>query len=251
MNTIKDLLHLSTGVTLDDSEYEKAKEAITKMCDITSHLLCRSIYVVDYIRQKFLYVSPHPLFLCGYELEDVKAMGYSFLEKILPPEDFPTFLETFKAHWQFVCNTKPEDRELLRLSYDIYLRHKNGNTILVNKKIAPLFFTKEGYPWIGIAFVDYAAHKHAGYHSVLQNRTQHVTYNRKKGKFVQYTPPKLTPREEQVLRLYTQGYDEKEISVMMGIGVLTVRTHRNNIRKKMNAHSLPQAIGMFYTNLKE
>ncbi|MDE6023732.1 MAG: hypothetical protein K2G13_09560, partial [Muribaculaceae bacterium] len=36
----------------------------------------QSIYIIDYFRKDFLYVSPNPLFLCGMSPEEVKVMGY-------------------------------------------------------------------------------------------------------------------------------------------------------------------------------
>ena len=37
------------------------------------------IYVIDYHKQNFLYVSSNPLFLCGYDREEVQKMGYELL----------------------------------------------------------------------------------------------------------------------------------------------------------------------------
>ncbi|MDE6481079.1 MAG: hypothetical protein K2L45_12520, partial [Muribaculaceae bacterium] len=37
-----------------------------------------SVYIIDYFRKNFLYVSPNPLFLCGMSADAVKSEGYQF-----------------------------------------------------------------------------------------------------------------------------------------------------------------------------
>jgi hypothetical protein len=55
--------------------------------DAVSRISGQSLYVIDYFRKGFIYVSDHPLFLCGYTARDVLKMGYSFYEKVVPPDD--------------------------------------------------------------------------------------------------------------------------------------------------------------------
>ena len=40
-----------------------------------------SIYVIDYEKKGFDYVSDNPLFLCGNTADEVKQMGYAFYFK--------------------------------------------------------------------------------------------------------------------------------------------------------------------------
>jgi len=47
----------------------------------------------------------------------------------------------------------------------------------------------------------------------------------------------LTPRERQVLRQVARGRLNKQIAFNLGISEITVKLHRNNMMKKMEAAS--------------
>lgn len=47
----------------------------------------------------------------------------------------------------------------------------------------------------------------------------------------------LTSRENEILRLYANGYSNQEISETLNISVRTVETHKNNIMQKYNFRS--------------
>ncbi len=242
--SIKNLVS-SNGLTTDASR-DKEVEALIKMCDAVSCLCNQSVYLVDYIRQDFLYVSPHPLFLCGYELEEVKSMGYSFLEKIFPPDDLQLFLDTYKLSWQLIYEATAEDKEHFRLSYDVHFKHKNGDLILVNKKVAPLLFTADGEPWIGMCIINTSSRKESGHYVGIQkNKNQYFRYEFDKKRFVSYEPEKLSKREEEIIRLSMQGYVETDIAKKLHISIQTVRNHRYNAEKKLGVNNLTNAVAMF------
>jgi len=48
----------------------------------------------------------------------------------------------------------------------------------------------------------------------------------------------LTPREREVLRFVVSGAMNKQIAFDLGISEITVKLHRSNMMKKMNARSL-------------
>ena len=48
----------------------------------------------------------------------------------------------------------------------------------------------------------------------------------------------LSPREQQVLRLVAEGKTSKDIAVMLGLGLQTVRTYRKTLMKKIGATNI-------------
>ncbi|HJY13057.1 MAG TPA: hypothetical protein VJ304_09745, partial [Flavobacterium sp.] len=52
-----------------------------------SRLTYESIYVIDYEKMAFEYVSENPLFLCGHSSAEVLNMGYDFYFKNVPESD--------------------------------------------------------------------------------------------------------------------------------------------------------------------
>jgi DNA-binding NarL/FixJ family response regulator len=48
---------------------------------------------------------------------------------------------------------------------------------------------------------------------------------------------RLTPREQEILRLLAEGLDNRRIAARLGIGYVTVRSHLRNLSSKLDAHS--------------
>lgn len=75
------------------------------------------------------------------------------------------------------------------------------------------------------------------------------------GEYSQGTPPRLTPRESEVLRLIASGRSNPQIAETMRISVKTVQNHRINLMAKLDTHSLPDlirtAIKLGLINLEE
>lgn len=48
----------------------------------------------------------------------------------------------------------------------------------------------------------------------------------------------LTPREREVLQLLAEGSSTKEVAVALGLSVKTAETHRSNLMRKLQVHSV-------------
>lgn len=48
----------------------------------------------------------------------------------------------------------------------------------------------------------------------------------------------LTPREREVLQLVAEGKSTKEVAIMLKLSVKTAETHRTNLMRKLNLHSV-------------
>ena len=53
---------------------------------------------------------------------------------------------------------------------------------------------------------------------------------------------RLTPREREIVQLLSEGKSSKEVAVMLGISVKTSETHRANIMRKLEIHSVSQLV---------
>lgn len=63
-------------------------------------------------------------------------------------------------------------------------------------------------------------------------------------KLINYPEIKLSVREKEIVSLMIAGYINKEISAKLFISESTVETHRKNIYRKTETHSLPKLIQM-------
>jgi len=49
---------------------------------------------------------------------------------------------------------------------------------------------------------------------------------------------RLTPREREVVQLLAEGKSTKEVAVALDLSVKTAETHRSNIMRKLDLHSI-------------
>jgi FixJ family two-component response regulator len=54
----------------------------------------------------------------------------------------------------------------------------------------------------------------------------------------------LTPREREVMALVVSGLLNKQVGGELGISEITVKAHRGQVMRKMNAESLPDLVTM-------
>jgi DNA-binding NarL/FixJ family response regulator len=52
----------------------------------------------------------------------------------------------------------------------------------------------------------------------------------------------LTPREREIVHLIAEGSSSKEVPDRLQISVKTVDTHRSNLMRKLNLHSVGQLV---------
>ena len=52
--------------------------------------------------------------------------------------------------------------------------------------------------------------------------------------------PRLTPREREVLQLIAEGRKTTQIASLLGVSVKTVESHRKNIMRKLDLHSVAE-----------
>ena len=59
----------------------------------------------------------------------------------------------------------------------------------------------------------------------------------------------ITDREEEVLRLLARGHGTREIGALLGIAESTVLSHRENLRRKLDARNQTHAVTIYLERL--
>ena len=52
----------------------------------------------------------------------------------------------------------------------------------------------------------------------------------------------LTPREREIVQLLAEGKSTKEVALTLGLSVKTAETHRSNVMRKLNLHSVSELV---------
>lgn len=91
-NTPDDFFIPDNEVKLQEElDYSRVDEYV-RSAEAFSRSSYQSVYIIDYYKQDFLYVSPNPMFLCGLLAERVKELGYRFYLDHVPEDELPLLL---------------------------------------------------------------------------------------------------------------------------------------------------------------
>jgi DNA-binding NarL/FixJ family response regulator len=55
-------------------------------------------------------------------------------------------------------------------------------------------------------------------------------------------PSRLTPRQREIVQLLAEGKSSKEVAVALGLSVKTAETHRANIMRRLECHSISELV---------
>jgi len=230
---------------VSEEEYIQAGYVISAL-EAFARVTYHSIYVIDYYRKNFLYVSENPLFLCGLQPGEVKDMGYAFYFKHVPEEEVNMLLEINRAGFNFYNQTPVEDRIKLSITYDFHICNlKENKKILINHKLTPVLLAQNGNIWLASCIVSLSSHKTAGnFEARMLGEMNYWTYSIENRKWKQESSIKLNDREKDILSLSAQGYTMNEIADKLYVGVNTVKFHKRNIFDKLNVSNITEALSV-------
>lgn len=83
----------SPSAYLNTAEIKKSDFDYLEVLNAFARITYKSIYIIDYQKKEFEYVSNNPLFLCGHTAKEVKEMGFSFYKKYIPEADWHLLLK--------------------------------------------------------------------------------------------------------------------------------------------------------------
>lgn len=208
----------------------------------------KSIYVIDYEKKGFEYVSENPLFLCGHTAEEVQKMGYAFYFKYVIPKDLDLLLNINRIGFDFYEGIPIEERLLHTISYDFHLKNSDGKVILINQKLTPIYLTETGKIWKAICIISLSSEKTSGNIKIYKmGDSKLLTYDLNGDYWKTRAKIKLTNREKEVLQYSIRGYTICEIAKAIYLSPDTVKFHRRKLFIKLEATSISEAIA-FATN---
>ena len=225
-----------------DRDY-KAIQPYIDQAKIFSHTIYQSVYIIDYYRRGFLYVSDNPLFLCGKSASVVQKMGYLFYFYHVPKEDLELLLEINVAGFSFYNKLPVEERLNYSISYDFRLMQPNKHLFLINHKLVPLVLDKSSNIWLALCIVSTSSNNKPGNIFIRKNSGDKIFKYDTEKKFWKKEPSiKLTRIEKEVLLLSSQGLTMKEIAERLFVTIHAIKLSRGKILDKMHVTNISEAI---------
>ncbi|MBK1897529.1 response regulator transcription factor [Chryseobacterium paridis] len=233
------------GVLSEENEQSNYLE----ITDAFSRAIYMSVYIIDYQKRHFEYVSENPLFLCGNTADEVKEMGYDFYFKYVQKSDADLLQKIDKIRSEFYETIPVNERKYYTLSYDIHLVN-NNKAILVNQKLTPLFLTEKGKIWKAMGVVSLSTNTNSGNITISKQGTNdYWWYDTQDEVWRNEQKIKLSERELDVLRYYAQGYTINKIAEKIFVSPDTIKFHRRKLFEKMQVSNISEALA-FVTNNK-
>lgn len=91
---------ITSNLSVGEEAYNQTRICVS-MAEALSRSTNHSIYIIDYNRKNFLFVSPNPLFLCGRSPEEVQQKGYAFYFEVVSPDEIKRLQEINEAGFRF------------------------------------------------------------------------------------------------------------------------------------------------------
>lgn len=232
---------------LSEVEYAQSGNYL-EVLRAVARLTYMSMYVIDYQRKEFEYVSDNPLFLCNHTPAEVMAMGYAFYFKYVSEEDLEMLIRVNEIGFDFFNRTPLEDRKNYSISYDFNLQ-TGKDKILINHKLTPIFITSEGKIWKALCVVSLSSNATSG--NILLSKTGEDSFwelNLNAGRWNKTDKSKLSERELQIVRLHAQGLTISQIADRTFIAVDTVKFHRRKLFEKLRVKNIAEALAYVKNN---
>lgn len=202
----------------------------------------QSVYIIDYFKQGFLYVSPNSTFLCGLTPEQMMEAGYRFYLDYVPEDEQLLLLESNRAGFKFFSSIPLEHRLEWYIQYDFHILNGRRPT-LIHHKLTPLALTSDGRVWLALCLVSASAHTTPGHiemHCVTSS--DFYEYNMAIRRWKKCGMPELSAGEKMMITLSIQGFTMTEIADRMCLSHDTIKKYRKQIFEKLGVRNISEAI---------
>lgn len=222
-------------------DYSRADEYI-RSAEAFSRSTYQSVYIIDYFKHNFLYVSPNPMLLCGLSPEQMLEMGYRFYFRYVPQDEQSLLLSINRAGFAFYNTLPVDERTDWYIQYDFHIIN-DRHPILVNHKLTPLALTSDGRIWLALCVVSASNHTTPGHIEIHHvGSPDFLEYNMESRHWQKKSMPTLTDGEKDVITLSIQGFTMLEIADKMCLSPDTIKKYRKQLFEKLCVRNITEAI---------
>ena len=244
MARVEDFFIMDNAVTgITDEDYRNIQDVVDSV-DAFSRMTYKSVYIIDYFKKNFLYVSENPLFLCGLSASEVKKIGYKFYIDNVPQEDLERLLIINSSGFYFSKDIPAAEKRYYTLSYNFRVINTVSKKVqTINHQLTPLKMMPDGRIWLALCVASIPTKQ--GDDTILMfNNRSHEGWNLdlESGTWQSVPYISLTEQETQVLKYSAMGYTTQEIARLMFKSFDTVKGYRKSILEKFDTDSITEAI---------
>ena len=109
--------------SIPDEEYKKVN-LLVKAAKAFARSTYQCVYVIDYYKREFVYVSENLALLCGQPIDEIMNFGYDLYLKHVPEKEVEMLLEINKKGFDLFLSFPERERLDYSIQYDFHLINK-------------------------------------------------------------------------------------------------------------------------------
>lgn len=233
---------------ITDEDYQKINLLVSaaKAFARSTH---QCVYIIDYFKQNFLYVSENLVYWCGQTSDKIKDFGYKFYLDYVPDKEQQMLLEINKKGFELFNKISISERLDYTISYDFHIIH--GRKLkLVNHHLTPMVLTKGGRIWLALCTISMSARNSPG--NIIMKKSgskSYYEYCLDTHVWIKKYGITLSETERDVLTLSAQGYTMNDIADRLCKSVDTIKACKRALFSKLEVKNIAEALS-YATNYK-
>lgn len=246
---IEDFFLCSNSVqNITDEDYAKIKLLINA-AEAFSRSTYQCVYIIDYFRKNFMYVSENVAYLFGQEPDKIKDIGYNLYIDYVPLKDRQMLLEINKKGFDLFNEIPVSERMDYSIAYDFHIINEKKQR-LVNHTLTPILLTKDGRIWLALCTFALSARNSPG-HIIMKKSgsNKFYEYSLDEHKWQHKDAIPLNETERDVLILSAQGYTMNEIADKLYKSVDTIKACKCNLFARLEVKNIAEALS-YATNYR-
>lgn len=236
-------------IPTNDRSFESLKKKLDEdiLLKVINHRTDAIWFCSDIVNRKILFISKSILSVCGYTNAEIYTGGWMFFLTCVHKEDRIRLIE---GHWKWLQEKNKVGKMIDHLPFHMFLRFRTKNGTYLRMDVEYNVQTRK----------DQHVHLVFGSYRPLPEGTELTrdTIAQINGRtFIDLnflktlnsgsakpagSLPSLTQREEQVLRLMTEGESSEDIARTLFVSIHTVNQYRKQIMKKFDAKNLADLV---------
>lgn len=209
--------------------------------EVFSRLTNNSIYIIDMINHKFVYLNAKGFLSTIMPKLVFKGMGLMEYMALIPKEEHSSVSYSFVKYVDFLLKAEINDIPKYSMTMDFHIHSETS--MMVNNRLNVITATGNGKPWHLIGTVSLSDRKDFGNTRIYkEGEVGSLTLNHISGSWESSVHEELTIGEIEILFMASQGYTMEETASKLRLTTDGVRSRRKSIFSKLQVNSIIQAI---------